>query len=120
MKPPTVPLPTTKTKVAKRLLQMLLACHPRHLKTQDTYDQLAELMAITAEERGAKLTTASGEENAWENLVRQAVRLLVQRGYVPRWTESGRGVWCLTDVGVNYARNPSGITLDDPDGDVDF
>jgi hypothetical protein len=78
-------------------------------------------MGITPEQRGAKLTTASGEENAWENLVRQAVRLLVGRGYVRRWTESGRGAWCLTDAGVKYARNPSGITLGEgDDGDVDF
>ena len=115
-----MPIPTQYA-AAKRLLQLLLACHPRRLKTQEAYEQLADLMGITSEQRWAKLTTASGEENAWENLVRQAVRLLVARGYVQRWTESGRGVWGLTAAGITYAKNPTGFTLvSDGDEEIYF
>lgn len=118
MKPPPVALPT-QTAVAKKLLQLLFGCYPRALTTQSAYDQLADLMGITREQRWAKITTASGEENAWENLVRYARLDLVERGYVQLPTESGRGVWCLTGAGFTYAKNPSGITLGEgDDGEV--
>lgn len=93
MKSPSPDLPT-QTAVEKKLLQLLLGCHPRCLKTQAAYDQLAESMGITPEQRWAKLTTASGEENAWENIVRYARLALVERGHVHSRIEARRGVWC--------------------------
>jgi hypothetical protein len=106
-----------RTPVEKQLLRLLLACHPRCVKTQEAYDQLAESMSITPEQRWAKLTTASGEENAWENLVRQARRALVEIGYLQPLAESGHAVWCLTDMGVKFAKHPRGITFEKGEGE---
>ncbi|THD44164.1 MAG: hypothetical protein E7774_11055 [Bradyrhizobium sp.] len=120
MKPPSVSLPK-KTLVAKQLLRMLLAHYPRGLDTHVAHERLAEAMGISSEQRWAKRLTARGEENAWENRVRYARLDLVEREYMQRPAQSGRGVWRLTEAGVRYAKNPSGITLgEDTDGEVDF
>jgi hypothetical protein len=121
VKPLSVVLPP-KSAVQKQLLKLLLARHPRRLTTQEAYDHLAEAMGLTSEQRWSKRTTASGEENAWDNRVRQASRTLVAQGFLHHWTEAGRGDWSLSNAGVKYAKhpNPRGLIIENDDDDVDF
>ena len=95
----TVPLPT-ESAVQKGLLLLL---GNGRLQTQAAYHCLADQMKITAVQRGATLTSASGRENAWENLVRFARRHLVDRGWLSPPNHSGRGCWELTAEGRREA-----------------
>jgi hypothetical protein len=102
-----VPLPS-QSKVEDELL-LLLGRQSRPIETKTVYAPVAESMELTIEQRRVSITTAAGRENAWENLVRQARRRLVDDGIIEDSRHSQHGYWALTAAGRNRARIRSRI-----------
>lgn len=105
----SVPISVTQSRVEKELLQYL-AAQPRAIEPAKLYGPLAEKCGVSAAAQTAPRRDRN--ESAWNNLVQQARRRLVNLRYVAK--PPPKGLWALTATGRETAAALTrGVTFED-------